>query len=180
MFKISKKTTNLFRWLPDSPRWLLKRGEVKKVEQLLCNASNTFSSSVIMPNNLTYHLQVQSNNLVNEKPPARWFKLWRDSTMTTIRLLSVHVAFACFTIMYFGMVLNMPNYGRENLSSSARIIALSEIIGCCLGFYLAIKSNHKYLICGVFNFLGAVLAFSIWNWKEFGNDIHFKLFVFQK
>lgn len=142
------------------------------MEDTLIKAASSFYSSAIIPANLSYHLQLQANALVNEPPPARWFDLWRSSTMTTIRLFSVHVAFTCFTIMYFGMVLNMPNYGRENLPSSARIIAVSEIIGCCIGYFLAVKSNMKFLYSGIFNLVGAGLAFSMWYWREYGKSLN--------
>lgn len=140
---------------------------------ILVDASNSFFASAIIPDNFSYHLKLQATALVNEPPPARWFDLWRSSTMTQIKIFSIHVAFSCFTIMYFGMVLNMPNYGRKNLPKSALIIALSEIIGCCIGYILAVKCKVKFLSSGMFNLLGAGIAFTMWHWSEYGESFDF-------
>lgn len=105
---------------------------------------------------------------LQQRPQASWLKLWQDSVLTSLRVFSVHVAFACFTIMYFGMVLNMPNYGRSHLPKSARFIAVSEIIGCCMAYLLVTKTKHKFLWSGMFNISGASIAYCMWFWKNRG------------
>uniref|UniRef100_A0A336L287 CSON003253 protein n=1 Tax=Culicoides sonorensis TaxID=179676 RepID=A0A336L287_CULSO len=158
-------------FLPDSPSWLLRRGKLKEVQDILITASNSYKSTAILPANLTYHLQRQSTALINEPPPSRWFSLWRGSLITSIRNFSVHVAFSCFTIMYFGMVLNMASYGgRNNLPRSARFLAGSEIIGCCLGYFIAVNSKIKFMSCGVFNLIGSGIALSVWYWKDYETE----------
>lgn len=72
--------------------------------------------------------------------------------------------------MFFGMVLNMPNYGRSHLSRSARFIAGSELIGCYVGYLFATKTKHKFAWAGMLNVTGAIVAYWMWFWVNRGMD----------
>ncbi|XP_063709428.1 solute carrier family 22 member 7-like [Culicoides brevitarsis] len=158
-------------WVPESPRWLLQRGHIDEVKEILLNASNFISSTAVIPVTLKAQLQLQANSIVNCKP-ASWFELWRTSTMEQIRIFCIHVAFACFTIMYFGMVLNMPNYGRHFLSYNALLIAASEVIGCFIGYVLATTCSVKFFSSGLINLLGAGIALQMWHWRDVESEFY--------
>lgn len=154
------------RWLPDSPRWLLSHGDVEGTLNILVQAARKSNLVESLPTNLAFKLKTTQQ--VRQPPQTRWFKLWSESMFTSLRSLLLHVAFACFTIMFFGMVLNMPNYGRRHLTKSARFIAVSELIGCFIGLVFATKTKHKFLWSGLFNISGAVVAYCVWIWRHRG------------
>lgn len=157
-----------FRWLPDSPRWLLTHGDIAGTLRILVQAAKSCDLTENLPKNLAFKLKLQASHLLRQRPQAKWLKLCQYSASTNLRVFSIHVAFACFTIMYFGMVLNMPNYGRRHLGKSARFISVFEVIGCCLGYLFATKTKRKFLWSGIFNIVGASTAYCMWFWKDRG------------
>lgn len=167
--KLMISTRQNFRWIPDSPRWLLSHGDIAGTFKLLVQAAECCGLTANLPVNLAFKLKLQAKQLLRQQSQGNWLKGWQYcSVSTTLRVFAIHVAFACFTIMYFGMVLNMPNYGRDHLPKSARCIAASEIIGCCLGYWLVTKVMRKWFWSGMFNIFGASIAYCMWFWKNRG------------
>lgn len=161
---------HIFRWIPDSPRWHLKHDNLEEVEKILKKAMKSSKSTEALPKDLNIQLKIQAVHLKSEPKPANWISLWRDSPLISLRIFSLHVAWSCFTIMYFGMVLNMRNYDTLNLPRSARYLAVSEMIGCVTGCILILKSKQKFMFSGLFNVCGAVIALCIWIFDTRGNN----------
>ncbi|XP_037031235.1 solute carrier family 22 member 1-like isoform X1 [Bradysia coprophila] len=153
-------------WMPDSPRWLLSHGDIEGTFKLLVHAAECCDLKDNLPANLAFKLKLQAMQLLRHRRQATWLSLWQNTALTSLRVLSTHIAFACFTIMYFGMVLNMRNYGRYQLPTSARFLALSELTGCFVGYLFVSKTKHTFLWSGIFNVFGALTAFCIWFWKS--------------
>lgn len=156
--------------MSDSPRWLLSHGYIERAHKLLVHAAECCDFKDNLPANLAFKLKLQATQLIRSQRQANWFKLWQSSAQTRIRVLSTHIAFACFTIMYFGMVLNMRNYGRYQLPKSARFLAVSELTGCFLGYLFVTKTKHTFLWSGMFNMVGALIAYCMWFWKNEGKE----------
>ncbi|KAJ6640566.1 Solute carrier family 22 member 8, partial [Pseudolycoriella hygida] len=154
-------------WIPDSPRWLLSHGDVESAFKIVVAAFKSCHKDEGLPSNLAFKLKVQSLRLMQQRQRSqtKWIELLQQSLKTTVGICAVHVAFACFTIMYFGMVLNMPNYGRRHLASSARFIASSEMVGCSIGYMFGTGTKRKFRWCGLFNILGAAIALCMWFWS---------------
>lgn len=128
------------------------------------------SSTEPLPKDLSIQLKLQAMHLKSEPEPTNWISLWRDSPLISLRIFSLHVAWSCFTIMYFGMVLNMRNYDKLNLPRSARYLAVSEMIGCVIGCLLALKSKQKFMLSGISNICGAGIALCIWIFDTRGKN----------
>lgn len=157
-----------FRWMPDSPRWLLGHGDVEGTFKLLVHAAECCDLKHMLPANLAFKLKLQATQLLRDQRQAKWLQLWQNSARINLRVLSTHIAFACFTIMYFGMMLNMRNYGRYQLPKNARFLAVSELAGCFMGYLFLTKTRHTFLWSGMFNVLGASIACCMWFWKSRG------------
>lgn len=50
----------LHRWIPDSPRWLLKRGHIKEVKDILIESAEMNGKAHVIPCDLENQLQKQA------------------------------------------------------------------------------------------------------------------------
>ena len=151
----------LHRWIPDSPRWFLKRGLVAETKEILIDSARINNCLDTLPNDLDKLLQIQAAATLEEPPPAGWWCMW-DTLRVKINLIAVHLAWSLYIIIYYGMLLNIRIFGRKFLQVNTVVAGLSEITGVFIGLYLILNTKHKWQWTSLLNLCGGCMAYLIW------------------
>lgn len=104
----------LWIWIPDSPRWFLKRGRVDEVKNILLEASTVNGRNAFILPSLECRISEQSAAAMKEPAPLGWWSLW-DNRKNVIIMIALHTAWAIYVTNYMGMLLNIRAFGREYL-----------------------------------------------------------------
>lgn len=104
----------LWIWIPDSPRWLLKRGRVSEVKEILLEASTVNKRNAFILPSLECRINNQYPAAMKEPPQSSWWSLW-DNRKDMIIMICLHTAWAIYITNYMGMLLNIRAFGRDYL-----------------------------------------------------------------
>lgn len=153
---------NPFRWIPDSPRWLLARGRIEEVKNILVEAAKMNGTMHMLPRDLEFQLEDQANDSLDTAPaPPNWWSLF-SGPKAKRHVISVHLIWSIYIITYYGMLLNIRGFGRDYLQYNTVVAGICEIIGTLIGLYLILNTSKKWLVTGIFNVLAGIFAFAIW------------------
>ena len=152
---------NLYRWIPDSPRWLLARGRVQDAKEILVQCIQINGTQEHLPVDIDEQLRLQSITLVHAPKPAGWWSMWRG-TNTIRNLICDHLSWSIYIVIYYGMLLNIRAFSREHLEINTVIAGLSEICGTFIGLFLILNTSKKWLAAGLFNIFGGLIAYCAW------------------
>lgn len=122
----------LWYWIPDSPRWQLKRGHISVVRNTLVRAAKVNGKESSIPEDLDDQLNLQATLIQSEPPPLSWINLWRGENGTFFMLV-LHITWICFVVCRDGMLLNIRSFGRDHLPINTLVAGKYKII---FGFYL--------------------------------------------
>ncbi|XP_068086277.1 organic cation transporter protein isoform X2 [Anabrus simplex] len=144
----------LYRWIPNSPRWLLNNGEMEAARELLERA-------------------LMVNGDPNPKvpilsPPIACSRMEGSRTSWRV-LISLHVAWATTVVTYYGALLNIKNVGEE-LHVNTAIAGSAEVAGVLVGIVLLLRIKHKWRALGCINIIGGGACFLSWTLPLEGND----------
>lgn len=151
----------LLQWIPDSPRWLLKRGKIAEVKAILIKSAKINNRSHLIPRDLDEQLKLQAASVAEEPAPLGFWKMWRGPGVVK-NLICVHLVWSIYIVIYYGMLLNIRTFGRDYLEVNTVIAGISEIIGTFIGLGLILNTTRKWLWSGLFNILAAFIAYTIW------------------
>lgn len=151
----------LHRWIPDSPRWLLKRGRIREAKMYLMESARCNDTTARIPSDFDQQLKSFSEAAVEQPDPEPWWAIWKEKASTK-NLICVHLAWSIFIVVYYGMLLNIRAFGRENLQINTAIAGVSEMIGTFIGFYLIMCTRDKWFWTGLFNITGGLIAYVAW------------------
>lgn len=111
---INQTTFHLFRWIPDSPRWLLAHNRIPEAKEILVESAEMNQRKHLIPNDFEKLLQIQSEAIRSDPPPAGWCTIW--SGPRAIRhMICVHLSWSIYIVVYYGMLLNIRAFSREHL-----------------------------------------------------------------
>lgn len=130
--KTNKKSNPFYfkyRWISDSPRWLLKHNKIEKTLQLLLESA-AFNNREI-PLDLENQLELYAQNLINTKECNYW-SIW-DGKTPRVFIILIHWAWVVSAVLYNVMILMIRTLGVEHL----------HVNTACLGKFV-IKEN-KFL-----------------------------------
>ena len=129
-FAISLPTTVhvvLWAWIPDSPRWLLKKGRIEEAKALILSAAKTNNRTQHIPEDLDQQLRTAASDAARAPPPANWWSLWEGKNAVATMIL-LHLAFAIHLNNYNGQLLNIRAFGREYLTVNTIIAGNTDFL----------------------------------------------------
>ncbi|XP_062555790.1 organic cation transporter protein-like [Armigeres subalbatus] len=151
----------LHRWIPDSPRWLVKHGRVREAQWYLLECAKFNNNEVSIPTDFDHQLKSYSEAAIEQPEPDSWWKIWEEKASTK-NLICVHLAWSLFIVVYYGMLLNIRAFGRDHLRINTLIAGLSEFIGTSIGFALIMFTKNKWFWTGLFNIVAGLIAYCGW------------------
>lgn len=151
--------------LPESPRWLLTMGKTKEAKKILQSAAS-FNKRPL-PADLDKLLLVHKS----DQPPE-------TSSITVLfkgqllkRTLCLFVAWFGMTIGYYGLLLNIGNFGLGNLHISSIILAAVEIPAIAISIPILLKLGRKKPIFSSFALCSAACVATVLLNLSFDSDI---------
>ncbi|XP_037040810.1 solute carrier family 22 member 8-like isoform X1 [Bradysia coprophila] len=148
-------------WIPNSPRWLIEHGRIEEAKQILIESAQYNERMHLVPGNLDELLRQQSIDVKAAPPPAGWWTLWKGKGAVR-NMICVHGAWMIYIVTYYGMLLNIRTFSRDHLEINTVVAALCEIAGVFIGLLLILYTEKKWLWSGIFNVLGAAVAYAVW------------------
>ncbi|XP_055384813.1 organic cation transporter protein-like [Condylostylus longicornis] len=128
----------LFFIIPESPRWLLCKGRVQEVKEIVKKTADF--NGIILPDNyekmLVPPVQEDSEDFVN---------LFRSKYLRRITICFLCIWFT-MNLVYYGLILNMNTFGGNVYLNSA-LAGLVEIPAIGIAIYIIMKIGKKWLFC---------------------------------
>lgn len=151
----------LYRWIPDSPRWLLAHGKISEALSILEESLevNNNKSCVLTTDEIEAKLQVLSEKLMNAPEEPSFWRLWEGKQVKK-NLICICLAWSIYIIIYYGFLLNVRPYGRDYLEVNTAICGVCEMIGTFVGLFFILKTSRKWLWTGTFNLIASVISYS--------------------
>ncbi|XP_075145197.1 organic cation transporter protein isoform X2 [Haematobia irritans] len=151
----------LWRWIPDSPRWMIARGRVMEAKQILIDCADYNGTRYSLPHDIDQQLELQAQTAMDAPPPAGWWSIWKGEKAIR-HMVCVHLCWSIYIVVYYGMLLNIRSFSREHLQINTVIAGISEIIGTFIGLFLILKTKRKWIWTGIFNVVAGCIAYMGW------------------
>ncbi|XP_055954755.1 organic cation transporter protein-like [Patella vulgata] len=130
-----------FLMLPESPRWLLTRGQLDKARKLIKRAA-VVNKTIVSEDTL-------SKLRVPEKPAtAKFWKLCSTKKLTA-RTLAIYFVWFSVSVTYFGIMLNLE-FLVGNIYLNLSLTAIIEAVCYTFVILMVDKLGRKKLICGCY------------------------------
>ncbi|XP_035780825.1 organic cation transporter protein-like [Anopheles albimanus] len=129
--------------LPESPRWLLCKGRIAEVKDVVRKAA-TFNNRPL-PDNLDKLLKPPVDE---EETAAGVCELFRSKYLRLVTFCFLCVWFS-MNLIYYGLVLNMNSFGG-NIYLNSALAGLVEIPAIALAMYIINRTGKKWLFCATF------------------------------
>lgn len=147
-------------WIPDSPRWLLKHGDVKEAFRVLKDAAMVNKKENFSEDSLKKQLTELADAMRFDPPEPSLLSVWSAPFVMKVRLFVVHIGWSVFLMLYYASLLNVRAMGRKYLEVNTIIAGISEIIGTFIALYLILKTGRKWTYMSQFNIAMSVIAYS--------------------
>ncbi|XP_062564202.1 organic cation transporter protein isoform X2 [Armigeres subalbatus] len=134
-----------FLWfvLPESPRWLLCKGRVAEVKEIVRKAA-AFNNRPL-PDNLDKLLKPPTDE---EETAAGVCELFRSKYLRLVTFCFLCIWFT-MNLVYYGLVLNMNSFGG-NIYLNSALAGLVEIPAIAMAMYIINRTGKKWLFCATF------------------------------
>ncbi|XP_055601971.1 organic cation transporter protein isoform X2 [Uranotaenia lowii] len=134
-----------FLWfvLPESPRWLLCKGQIAEAKEVIRKAA-AFNNRPL-PDNLDKLLKPPMDE---EDNMAGVCDLFRTRYLRLVSFCFMCIWFT-MNLVYYGLVLNMNSLGG-NIYLNSAIAGVVEIPAIALAMYIINKTGKKWLFCATF------------------------------
>ncbi|XP_055923804.1 organic cation transporter-like protein isoform X2 [Eupeodes corollae] len=151
----------LWRWIPDSPRWMIQRGRVLEAKTILQDCIEMNGTRYCLPHDIDQQLQLQAITSMEQDPPSGWWSLWKGPHAIR-HMICVHLCWSLYIVVYYGMLLNIRSFSREHLEINTIIAGCAEICGTFIGLFLILTTSKKWQCTGAFNIIAGMIALSAW------------------
>jgi Sugar (and other) transporter len=113
----------LYPLIPNSPRWLIKKGRIREAKEVLLNAARINGKTDFTEANLEKQLQIQAAAVLEVPPEPSYWEMWRGQAKN---LTAVHLSWAITIVTYYGFLLNIRNFGVQYLEENTIICGETE------------------------------------------------------
>lgn len=79
----------LYPWIPNSPRWLLKKGRIEEAKEVLLEAARINGKTDFSISDMEKQLQIQAENMQHAPIEPSYWEMWRGQGKN---LICVHLA----------------------------------------------------------------------------------------
>lgn len=110
----------LYPLIPNSPRWLIKKGKIQQAKEVLLEAARVNGKTDFSENELEKQLQIQAAAVLNIPPEPSYWEIWKGEGVAK-NLIAVHLSWSFYIVIYYGFLLNIRNFGREYLEQNTVI-----------------------------------------------------------
>ncbi|CRK97339.1 CLUMA_CG010731, isoform A [Clunio marinus] len=129
--------------VPESPRWLLCKGRVSEVKQIIKKAAHFNGRE--LPENLDKYLKPPCNA---EESESGVIELFRTKYLRRVTFCFLCIWFT-MNLVYYGLVLNMNSFGG-NIYVNSALAGLVEIPAIGIAMYIIMKTGKKWLFSATF------------------------------
>lgn len=135
--------------LPESPRWLISMGKTQEAKLILEKAAKFNKQE--LPADLDKLLMVYKTDTPEEDPSV--LMLLRANLRK--RTICLFLTWFAMTIAYYGLLLNIGNFGTGNLHITSIILAAVEIPAIAISIPILLKAGRRVpifttmVVCGV-------------------------------
>lgn len=127
----------LWFFIPDSPRWHLRKGNLSHALKILTNGAEINKRLHIIQNDFIENLRIDQYTQKKSTIDVNWFNLWKNSNF--LNILCVHLAWGGTLTNFNGMLLNTRNFGVDALH---RNVFMTGKFG---KFHLYIRTMYVYI-----------------------------------
>lgn len=114
----------LYPLIPNSPRWLLKKGRIEEAKEVLLEAARVNGKTDFSISDLEKQLEIQAENMKHAAKEPSYWEMWRGQCKN---LVCVHLAWSVYIIIYYGFLLNIRNFGVNYLRENTIICGMLVI-----------------------------------------------------
>ncbi|XP_063225678.1 organic cation transporter protein-like isoform X2 [Bacillus rossius redtenbacheri] len=143
----------LYRWMPDSPRWLLAHGYADKAQEILKEAA-LFNGQDIPA------METPEKTIQRQAASAGWTSLLRPPN-SRLTVCCLHVLWAATVVCYYGGLLNAKNLG-DKVAANTVVAGVAEMVGMLLAIWLLWR-DRKWTIVGLLLLVGSAAALLSWT-----------------
>jgi hypothetical protein len=138
---------------------MIKRGYIEETKEILLEA--TRMNGTPLAKDIDSQLQDLANESMKPIEEPSWLDIW-EGPKVKLHLIACHLAWSIYIVTYYGMLLNIKNFGREYRFVNTVIAGLCEILGTFIGLFLIMTSANKWQWTSLFNIIGGFIAFTVW------------------
>lgn len=110
----------LYPLIPNSPRWLIKKGRIREAKEILLEAARVNGKTDFTEADLEKQLQIQAAAELEASPEPSYWEMWRGPGVAK-NLICVHFSWSVYIVIYYGFLLNIRNFGKEYLEENTII-----------------------------------------------------------
>lgn len=150
----------LYRWIPDSPRWLLKHGKIEEAKEVLLDAARVNKKTDFTEENLIKQLCEMADSMQNDPPEPSLLSIWQGTFALKRKLFAAHIGWSIYLMLYFGLLLHVRAMGRDYLEVNTMIAGAAELAGTFIGLLLILHTTQKWLWTSLLNVVTSLIAIS--------------------
>lgn len=146
----------VYKWIPDSPRWMVNHGRIREAAMIIEKAAEYNGKPLTYKNT---ELIFALNDLANEKAPEEspFREMWKGKGVKK-NLILCHLAWSIYIIINYGFLLNVRPFGRQFLEINTAICGVCEIIGLLIGWTLIMRTERKWTWAGLMNSVASAIS----------------------
>lgn len=148
----------IYIWIPDSPRWLLKNGQIDEAKRVLLKAAKVNKKTDFVEDDVEKQLQLLAEKMSHDPPEAKWATIWEGDWKHKGTVFVAHICWSIYLSLYFAYLLHVRAMGRDYLEVNTIIAGLSEIVGTFIGLYLILNTRRKWLWASLLNIATSLIS----------------------
>lgn len=137
--------------IPDSPQWLLKKGRVHEVVNILIDAARLNKKMNVVESEIRIELNNLSTFFNSEPKQPSVRAIWKGNFRHKLNLAIVHGSFTIYLSLYLASLVQVRALGNEHLEMSTVLVALSEVFGIFIALFLTLKTSRKWIYAAILN-----------------------------